>query len=67
MIFVLAFRAEKLHLKLNYTPSGEADPLLAGEQTYKKFEEELEINDFPQQARWKVNHFPLGAMNLLQR
>ncbi|XP_028966897.1 probable ATP-dependent RNA helicase DDX46 [Galendromus occidentalis] len=47
-------RAEKLHLKLNYTPSGEPDPLLAGDQTYDKFEEELEINDFPQQARWKV-------------
>ncbi|XP_018494863.1 probable ATP-dependent RNA helicase DDX46 [Galendromus occidentalis] len=47
-------RAEKLHLKLNYTPSGEPDPLLGGDQTYNKYEEELEINDFPQQARWKV-------------
>lgn len=24
------------------------------EQTFRKYEEELEINDFPQQARWRV-------------
>ncbi|OQR70356.1 putative ATP-dependent RNA helicase DDX46-like [Tropilaelaps mercedesae] len=48
-------RAERLHIKLNYTPSGESDPLITSEQTtFKKYEEELEINDFPQQARWKV-------------
>lgn len=23
-------------------------------ETFRKYEEELEINDFPQQARWKV-------------
>lgn len=47
--------AEKLNAKLNYQPKGEEDgkedePV----ETFKKYEEELEINDFPQQARWRV-------------
>lgn len=43
--------------KLNYQPKEEDDVniIAAGaENTFKKYEEELEINDFPQQARWKV-------------
>ena len=47
--------AEKLNAKLNYQPKGDEDgkedePV----ETFKKYEEELEINDFPQQARWRV-------------
>ncbi len=45
--------AAKLNAKLNYQPMEEAAPVDA-EQGFKKFEEELLINDFPQQARWKV-------------
>lgn len=49
-------RAEKLHAKLNYQPKldeeeKEEEPT---QETFHKYEEELEINDFPQQARWKV-------------
>jgi len=45
--------AAKLNAKLNYVPTDE--PLAAEEGgIFQKFEEELEINDFPQQARWKV-------------
>jgi len=45
--------AAKLNAKLNYIPTDE--PLTAEEGgIFQKFEEELEINDFPQQARWKV-------------
>ncbi|XP_043483493.1 probable ATP-dependent RNA helicase DDX46 isoform X2 [Leptopilina heterotoma] len=49
--------AAKLNTKLNYQPreedlvEGECE---GGEQTFRKYEEELEINDFPQQARWRV-------------
>lgn len=49
--------AAKLNNKLNYQPKEEDDVnlLAAGaENVFKKYEEELEINDFPQQARWKV-------------
>lgn len=49
-------RAEKLHAKLNYQPKtdeeGKEDEQAV--ETFRKYEEELEINDFPQQARWKV-------------
>jgi len=45
--------AAKLNARLNYTPSDE--PLTAEDGgIFQKFEEELAINDFPQQARWKV-------------
>jgi ATP-dependent RNA helicase DDX46/PRP5 len=45
--------AAKLNAKLNYQPTDE--PVQEEvEQGFKKFEEELVINDFPQQARWKV-------------
>lgn len=49
--------AAKLNNKLNYQPKEEDDVSLLAtgtENTFKKYEEELEINDFPQQARWKV-------------
>ena len=45
--------AAKLNARLNYTPSDE--PMMVEDGgIFQKFEEELEINDFPQQARWKV-------------
>uniref|UniRef100_A0A131YZL8 Probable ATP-dependent RNA helicase DDX46 n=1 Tax=Rhipicephalus appendiculatus TaxID=34631 RepID=A0A131YZL8_RHIAP len=50
-------RAEKLHAKLNYQPKVvEEEPPEPPPQKekFQKYEEELEINDFPQQARWKV-------------
>ncbi|XP_054166811.1 probable ATP-dependent RNA helicase DDX46 [Oppia nitens] len=61
--------AERLHAKLNYVPKdveynedGEIvrkaldddDPNAPGNAGGQRFEEELEINEFPQQARWKV-------------
>ena len=53
--------AQKLNNRLNYQPLGdytdEDDPNKDGtslDETYQKYEEELEINDFPQQARWRV-------------
>lgn len=48
--------AEKLNAKLNYQPKSdeEAKEEEAQVETFKKYEEELEINDFPQQARWRV-------------
>ncbi|CAO1426982.1 unnamed protein product [Diamesa serratosioi] len=47
--------AAKLNTKLNYQPKDEDESLLEqADGLFKKYEEELEINDFPQQARWKV-------------
>lgn len=49
--------AAKLNNKLNYQPKEDDDALATAggnDNMFKKFEEELEINDFPQQARWKV-------------
>uniref|UniRef100_A0A8C5NDS1 Probable ATP-dependent RNA helicase DDX46 n=1 Tax=Gouania willdenowi TaxID=441366 RepID=A0A8C5NDS1_GOUWI len=49
--------AEKINAKLNYTPVEKLDEdRQAADQaeTVKRYEEELEINDFPQTARWKV-------------
>lgn len=47
--------AAKLNTKLNYQPKDEDDMKDDdSEQTFRKYEEELEINDFPQQARWRV-------------
>lgn len=45
--------AEQLNEKLNYIPS-ELHPGVDTEQDLQYFEEELEINDFPQQVRWRV-------------
>ena len=47
--------AARLNAKLNYQPSDEPAPHeLEGQGGFQKYEEELIINDFPQQARWKV-------------
>jgi ATP-dependent RNA helicase DDX46/PRP5 len=57
--------AAKLNTKLNYAPQemeesmeGMQDEMGEGGQTasdvIQKFEEELEINDFPQPVRWKI-------------
>ncbi|XP_061379196.1 probable ATP-dependent RNA helicase DDX46 [Danaus plexippus] len=45
--------AAKLNTRLNYQPRDEstAEP---AEEVFRKYETELEINDFPQQARWRV-------------
>jgi ATP-dependent RNA helicase DDX46/PRP5 len=44
-----------LNTKLNYQPKEEDDkPEEEQVETFRKYEEELEINDFPQQARWRV-------------
>lgn len=48
--------AAKLNTRLNYQPKEEEVEKDEEEevQTFHKYEEELEINDFPQQARWRV-------------
>ncbi|XP_071516080.1 probable ATP-dependent RNA helicase DDX46 isoform X2 [Panulirus ornatus] len=47
--------AQKLNNKLNYQPrDDQEEEEEAAEETHHKYEEELEINDFPQQARWRV-------------
>lgn len=48
--------AAKLNNKLNYQPKDDDEGVLPGgtQNMFTKYEEELEINDFPQQARWKV-------------
>lgn len=47
--------AAKLNTRLNYQPKEEDDKEEEDEvETFHKYEEELEINDFPQQARWRV-------------
>ncbi|XP_022120983.1 probable ATP-dependent RNA helicase DDX46 [Pieris rapae] len=45
--------AAKLNTRLNYQPRDEANAEPA-EEVFRKYETELEINDFPQQARWRV-------------
>jgi ATP-dependent RNA helicase DDX46/PRP5 len=53
--------AGKLNQKLNYTRQEKDNEQDAEE--FKIYEEELEINEFPQQARWrvtsKVNYFKI--------
>ena len=48
--------AAKLNAKLNYQKdeTAAAGPAADTKETFQKYEEELVINDFPQQARWKV-------------
>ncbi|XP_063862560.1 probable ATP-dependent RNA helicase DDX46 isoform X5 [Scylla paramamosain] len=47
--------AQKLNNKLNYQPrDDQEEEEETTEETHHKYEEELEINDFPQQARWRV-------------
>lgn len=56
--------AAKLNNKLNYQPKDDEEGLIPEtEQTFRKYEEELEINDFPQQARWKVTS-KVGTFNV---
>jgi len=45
--------ADKLNAKLGYTPKHEEEEEEVGE-TFTRYEEELEINDFPQTCRWRV-------------
>ncbi|XP_050348029.1 probable ATP-dependent RNA helicase DDX46 [Nymphalis io] len=45
--------AAKLNTRLNYQPRDESSSEPA-EEVFRKYETELEINDFPQQARWRV-------------
>ncbi|KPI99883.1 putative ATP-dependent RNA helicase DDX46 [Papilio xuthus] len=45
--------AAKLNTRLNYQPRDESNADSA-EEVFRKYETELEINDFPQQARWRV-------------
>jgi len=44
--------AEKLNMRLNYTKQD--NPVEQESDSFRVYEEELEINDFPQQARWKI-------------
>ena len=44
--------AEKLNMKLNYIKQENQSEQQA--EANRVFEEELEINDFPQQARWRI-------------
>lgn len=47
--------AAKLNTRLNYQPREEEEkPEEEAVETFRKYEEELEINDFPQQTRWRV-------------
>lgn len=47
--------AAKLNTRLNYQPKEDDEKDEEEEtETFHKYEEELEINDFPQQARWRV-------------
>jgi len=50
--------AEKLNARLGYRPHSEEEAVseanAQGGETFKRYEEELDINDFPQTARWKV-------------
>src|SRR5699024_9717241 len=68
---------EKLNIKMNYIPKNieynengevsrkneEKNPINQTNQTgVQRYEEELEINDFPQQARWRVTSKEAIAM-----
>lgn len=70
-------RAESIHAKLNYIPRdseyNENGDLVRREtedfttdgipiNTHQRYEQELEINDFPQQARWRVTSKEAIAM-----
>ncbi|XP_064609215.1 probable ATP-dependent RNA helicase DDX46 isoform X2 [Liolophura sinensis] len=48
--------AEKINAKLGYRPQSEEEKegQEQTQETFKRYEEELDINDFPQTARWKV-------------
>ena len=56
--------AAKLNTRLNYAPVENEEPIEgtaeesgengSGSDVIQKYEEELEINDFPQPVRWKI-------------
>ncbi|XP_078576628.1 putative ATP-dependent RNA helicase DDX46 isoform X2 [Branchiostoma floridae x Branchiostoma japonicum] len=48
--------ADRINAKLGYTPQASEDTQeeQTNVETFKRYEEELEINDFPQTVRWKV-------------
>lgn len=47
--------AEKINAKIGYQPKADEEKQEEQQgETFKRYEEELEINDFPQTARWKV-------------
>ena len=48
--------AEKINARIGYQPKAEEkeEPEPQAMESFKRYEEELEINDFPQTARWKV-------------
>ena len=50
---IAAQRIEQLNARLNYQKE-EAPVEEAPVEKFKTFEEDLEINDFPQQARWRI-------------
>lgn len=48
-------KAEELNKRIGYVPPTQDDKdSKSNQETFKRYEEELEINDFPQTARWKV-------------
>ncbi|XP_014670304.1 PREDICTED: probable ATP-dependent RNA helicase DDX46 [Priapulus caudatus] len=46
--------ADRIHAKLNYTKTEEKPEAEEQTETLKRYELELEINDFPQTCRWRV-------------
>lgn len=54
--------AAKLNTRLNYQPRDESANEPA-EEVFRKYETELEINDFPQQARWRVTSKVISTLN----
>jgi ATP-dependent RNA helicase DDX46/PRP5 len=58
--------AAKLNTKLNYQPKEDEEKVdeFGESEIFRKYEEELEINDFPQQARWRVTSKVLICDNI---
>lgn len=57
--------AEKINAKLGYRPPVEEEKVEEKPaETFKRYEEELEINDFPQTARWKVTSKVRGHLQI---
>lgn len=57
--------AQKLNNKLNYQPrDDQEEEEEATEESHHKYEEELEINDFPQQARYTKLRFLSSVLNI---
>ena len=59
-----------MNAKLNYVPGEGGEPLLRPVEEggiFQKYEEELEINDFPQQARSVKSYFGETLMKMIVR